>query len=296
MPKTYYDSELSAAEIESVLQAIHGVVSPSNNGKILGIESGRFVAKSASEYSGAAVLEPLNVSANGDYYPRSGTDGFDEVHVSVPGSTLTTKNITQNGTYNASSDNADGYSSVVVNVSGGGAVVQPLSVTQNGTYNPPSGVDGYAPVTVNVSGGGGGGPNIFGLFSLATRNENSMTWQKTPSSLKATWNGGADIGADSFVMINLTDVSSISVDVETGGSYTDTNAKWYVYLAVMDTNPSRINYPANQYQTYFKAYDEFHTRNSGATLTIDVSSYTGLNYLIISAIGWNAEFTNLVVE
>lgn len=36
------------------------------------------------------------------------------------GSTLTTKTITANGTYNASSDNADGYSSVVVNVSGGG--------------------------------------------------------------------------------------------------------------------------------------------------------------------------------
>ena len=33
--------------------------------------------------------------------------------------TLTTKSITQNGTYNASSDNADGYSSVTVNVSGG---------------------------------------------------------------------------------------------------------------------------------------------------------------------------------
>lgn len=157
MPKTYYDSELTGAEIESVLQAIHGVVSPSNNGKILAIESGRFVAKSASEYSGDAVLEPLNVTANGDYYPRSGTDGFDEVHVSVPSATLTTKSITQNGTYNASSDNADGYSSVTVNVSGGGsAVVQPLSVTENGTYNPPSGVDGYAPVTVNVSGGGGG--------------------------------------------------------------------------------------------------------------------------------------------
>ena len=35
---------------------------------------------------------------------------------------LTTKNITTNGTYNASSDNADGYSSVTVSVSGGGAV------------------------------------------------------------------------------------------------------------------------------------------------------------------------------
>lgn len=34
-------------------------------------------------------------------------------------STLITKNITQNGTYNASDDNADGYSSVTVGVSGG---------------------------------------------------------------------------------------------------------------------------------------------------------------------------------
>ena len=32
---------------------------------------------------------------------------------------LTTKTVTANGTYNASSDNADGYSSVTVNVSGG---------------------------------------------------------------------------------------------------------------------------------------------------------------------------------
>ena len=39
----------------------------------------------------------------------------------APSPTLITKNITQNGTYNASSDSADGYSSVTVNVSGGGS-------------------------------------------------------------------------------------------------------------------------------------------------------------------------------
>ena len=41
---------------------------------------------------------------------------------SGPSPTLITKSITANGTYNASSDNADGYSSVTVNVSGGGGV------------------------------------------------------------------------------------------------------------------------------------------------------------------------------
>lgn len=38
-----------------------------------------------------------------------------------PGGTLVTKSITQNGTYDAEDDNADGYSSVTVNVSGGGS-------------------------------------------------------------------------------------------------------------------------------------------------------------------------------
>lgn len=37
----------------------------------------------------------------------------------MPSASLTTKNITANGTYNASSDNADGYSSVTVEIEGG---------------------------------------------------------------------------------------------------------------------------------------------------------------------------------
>lgn len=44
------------------------------------------------------------------------------------GSTLVTKNITQNGTYAAEDDNADGYSEVMVNVSGGGGMQYDASV------------------------------------------------------------------------------------------------------------------------------------------------------------------------
>ena len=44
--------------------------------------------------------------------------------------TLITKSITVNGTYNASSDNADGYSSVTVNVSGGGSGTTDVPLTR----------------------------------------------------------------------------------------------------------------------------------------------------------------------
>lgn len=64
---------------------------------------------------------------------------------------LVTKTITTNGTYNASTDNADGYSQVTVSVSGGGSgVINPGTFYENGVYTPTAGVDGYAPVTVAI--------------------------------------------------------------------------------------------------------------------------------------------------
>lgn len=119
MPNTYYVAQgLDGEQIEAALTAINGVVTPENNGKVLAIEKGKIVAKSVSEWTDAPVLEPLNAIANGDYVPESGVDGFNSVHVAVPGA----------------------------------GNIQPLNVTENGTYTPPSGVDGYGPVTVNVSG------------------------------------------------------------------------------------------------------------------------------------------------
>ena len=52
-------------------------------------------------------------------------------------STLTMKTITENGTYNASSDNADGYSKVTVNVSGGSSLGINREVV-NGVYKMPT--------------------------------------------------------------------------------------------------------------------------------------------------------------
>ena len=65
------------------------------------------------------------------------------------GSTLITKSITANGTYNASSDNADGYSSVTVSVSGGS------SNLVTGTFTGQASEKGTAKsITVQYSGSG----------------------------------------------------------------------------------------------------------------------------------------------
>ena len=65
---------------------------------------------------------------------------------------LITKNITQNGTYNASADSADGYSQVKVEVSGGGATLGEKTISTYGVYNASAdNLDGYSKVT-NITG------------------------------------------------------------------------------------------------------------------------------------------------
>lgn len=64
--------------------------------------------------------------------------------------TLTTKNITANGTYNALSDNADGYSNVVVNVPGETINNQDKTIVSNGEYTADTGYTGLGTITVNV--------------------------------------------------------------------------------------------------------------------------------------------------
>lgn len=80
-----------------------------------GTKTGTGISVSASEL----VSGTKTITENG-----TGIDvtNYASVDVDVPSSsTLVTKTITANGTYNASSDSADGYSSVTVNVSGGGS-------------------------------------------------------------------------------------------------------------------------------------------------------------------------------
>ena len=84
-------------------------------------------------YSGNGTITVEPVTSSIDSNITAGNIKKDVTILGVTGTyegsgsaTLITKSITSNGTYNASSDNADGYSSVTVNVSGGGSSSAPI--------------------------------------------------------------------------------------------------------------------------------------------------------------------------
>lgn len=78
-------------------------------------------------------------------YISGGTKSGTAVSVSASELVSGSQTITTNNTYDVTN-----LAEVVVNVSGG-ANIQPLNITQNGTYTATSSIDGYAPVSVNVS-------------------------------------------------------------------------------------------------------------------------------------------------
>lgn len=135
----------------SKLQDYPNIANLSSDDKVLIIKNNtQGLAKISDLPIQGATLDAKTITENGTY-PASEDelDGYSSVTVNVPSPDIESKNITQNGTYNAADDNLDGYSSVSVNVSK--ATLGVKSVTQNGVYDASDdGVDGYSRVTVET--------------------------------------------------------------------------------------------------------------------------------------------------
>jgi hypothetical protein len=105
---------------------------------------------------------------------------------------LISKNITENGTYNASSDNADGYSSVSVEVE---PDLTTKSITENGTYNAASdNADGYSAVTVDV-------PNSYAASDEGKVVSNGALVAQTSTSVSQ--NGTINTTTNNSVTVNV---------------------------------------------------------------------------------------------
>lgn len=104
----------------------------------------------AEEY---ANLKSLRVTSNGLYKPSDDdADGYSSVEVNVPHS-LKKLTVTQNGTYTTANVQADGISEVTVNVVE--AKLGEKTVTENNTYNALDDMlNGYSTFTVNAQSGG----------------------------------------------------------------------------------------------------------------------------------------------
>lgn len=121
------------------------------------------------------------------------------------GGDLGTKNISANGTYNASSDGYDGYSSVTVNVQPN---VGTKSISSNGTYNASSdNYDGYSSVNVNV-------PNSYSASDEGKVVSSGALVSQT--STTKTANGTYDTTLNNEVVIN---VESQTIPDATGVSF-----------------------------------------------------------------------------
>ena len=101
------------------------------------------------------VLETLSITENGTYTPPSGVDGYDEVNVNVPLTTIESISITENGTYTAPSGKA--YSPIVVDV----PIPSERVVSE---YNFTTSMEDLIRPNVNAVGTRGNTPSIDGLI------------------------------------------------------------------------------------------------------------------------------------
>ena len=82
MATAYYSSQLTAAEIEAVLTAIHNIIVPSNNGKIIGVNNGTLTIRSVTDFINYG---SKTIITNGVYNPENdGLAAYSSVTVAIP--------------------------------------------------------------------------------------------------------------------------------------------------------------------------------------------------------------------
>lgn len=153
-----------------------------------------------------AIREKLNTADT--YLPSEMADAIGSIS---GGADLGTKSITANGTYNASSDDLDGYSSVTVNVPGD-SPTGTKSITANGT-----GIDvaayAYADVAVPNSYSSGDEGKVVSNGALVSQTSDTVTSNGTVdttliNSLTVNVSGGGG-GQTATGTINLVEATNV---------------------------------------------------------------------------------------
>lgn len=183
------------------------------------------------EASGDYLFMPFLVARSNDgtyyyvsvksYNSGNHTIKVDEINFLDGGTTLTTKTITSNGTYAASSDSADGYSSVTVNVSGGGSMQAKTNIsptTSSQTIYPDTGYAGLSSVQINAMPSGTAGTPTA---TKGTVSNHSIS--VTPSVTNTTGYITGSTKTGTAVTVSASELVSGSETKTANGTYDVTN-------------------------------------------------------------------------
>ena len=176
---------------------------------------------------------------------------------------LIEKSITANGTYAASSDNADGYSSVTVSVSGGTPRSSTDLIVSGATVTAPAGV--YAQdATKSVASGTVTAPTIIGgTAATISTGTNTLTLSKTVSVTPTVSTAGyVSSGTAGNSSVSLT----ASVTTKGATTYTPTTTNQTIASGTYLTGAQTISGDANLVAGNIK---------SGTTIFGVTGSYTG---------------------
>lgn len=178
-------------------------------------------------------------SKGGTSAPLAFPSGFVSAVQAIPGgggggATLIEKNISANGTYNASSDSADGYSKVVVSVPASAVDSGTKSINSNGTHD----VTGYATASVSV-------PNSYSAGDEGKVVSNGALVAQSSDSV--TTNGIYDTTLINSLAVNVSggggaSLPSIISKID-GGSFTpasDTATRSYPISHNLGTAPKGV--------------------------------------------------------
>lgn len=225
---------------------------------------------------GSALIDPADMAT--------------EIAAIPSGATLITKNITANGTYNASSDNADGYSSVTVAVPSVDPYTKFNEMIEQKLYYFKTNASGRVPYFASNNNQGDQNPLTF--FSM----RNSKYWLyagvfRTPTLVYALFGEMKCYGNNIF--IGCTGLKTIiirqkSVALLCSNGFSNTKiaaGQGYVYVPDLDENntdlPSQYKVATNWavYANQIKGYSEAPAYSASTTYSIgDVCKYNGKFY------------------
>ena len=193
--------------------------------------------------------------------------------VSGGGSTLITKNISANGTYNASSDSADGYSQVTVSVPASAVDTGTKNITANGNNQD---VVGYAAVNVNVPNtyaAGDEGKVVDSGALVAQTAHADVTPTTSDQTIDTTTNNSIKVKGDANLVAG--NIKKDVVIFNTTGSYEGGGGSVETGTLVPTSNTQQITVPVNA------LYDHF------AIMAVSViSDYTVTSPTMIMATGF----------